>query len=172
MPKQFMFEEEGRRKVLQGIRQLAGAVKVTLGPGGRNVILQKSFGSPLATRDGVTVAKEVELADPFQNLGAKLEESKYREALDTPTLQVLDLATPPKSRSAPRRAMLTAVKALRFAPTRSADFAGACGGLDGACAWRVAVPAGDGRTGASGGGSELWVLPLGSDAPGFDEERV
>ncbi|MBI5369202.1 MAG: chaperonin GroEL [Planctomycetes bacterium] len=72
MPKQFMFDEEGRRKVLQGIRQLAGAVKVTLGPGGRNVILQKSFGTPLATRDGVTVAKEVELADPFQNLGAKL----------------------------------------------------------------------------------------------------
>ncbi|MBI3271134.1 MAG: chaperonin GroEL [Planctomycetes bacterium] len=72
MPKQLMFDEEGRRKIQQGIAQLAGAVKVTLGPGGRNVILQKAFGTPLATRDGVTVAKEVELADPFQNLGAKL----------------------------------------------------------------------------------------------------
>jgi chaperonin GroEL len=72
MAKQMLFDEEARRKVLSGIRQLAGAVKVTLGPSGRNVILDKKHGGPQATKDGVTVSKEVELADPFENMGAKL----------------------------------------------------------------------------------------------------
>ncbi|HYF00045.1 MAG TPA: chaperonin GroEL, partial [Planctomycetota bacterium] len=72
MAKQMMFDEEARRKVLAGIRKLAGAVKVTLGPSGRNVILDKKGGSPQATKDGVTVSKEVELSDPFENIGAKL----------------------------------------------------------------------------------------------------
>jgi chaperonin GroEL len=70
--KQLMFEDEGRRKVLRGVEQLAHAVKVTLGPKGRNVIIDKKFGSPTVTKDGVTVAKEVELEDPFENMGAQM----------------------------------------------------------------------------------------------------
>ena len=72
MAKQMMFDEEARRKVLAGIQKLAGAVKVTLGPSGRNVIYERKGGSPQATKDGVTVSKEIELADPFENIGAKM----------------------------------------------------------------------------------------------------
>ena len=72
MAKQLLFGEEARRKVLKGVEQLALAVKVTLGPKGRNVVLDKKFGSPTITKDGVTVAKEIELEDPFENLGAQL----------------------------------------------------------------------------------------------------
>ena len=72
MAKQLLFDNDARQRVLQGVRKIAGVVKATLGPGGRNVILQKSFGSPVVTRDGVTVAKEVELEEPFENLGAKM----------------------------------------------------------------------------------------------------
>jgi chaperonin GroEL len=70
--KQLMFNQAARQKVMSGMNRLAAAVKVTLGPSGRNVILQKSWGSPRITKDGVTVSKEVELADPFENMGAKL----------------------------------------------------------------------------------------------------
>ena len=70
--KQLMFDRAARQKVLAGLSKLAGAVKVTLGPSGRNVVLAKSWGSPQITRDGVTVAKEVELPEPFENMGAKL----------------------------------------------------------------------------------------------------
>jgi len=72
MAKQMMFDEEARRKVLAGIQKLAGAVKVTLGPSGRNVIYERKGGSPQATKDGVTVSKEIELGDPFENIGAKM----------------------------------------------------------------------------------------------------
>ncbi len=72
MAKQLMFDEEARRKLRDGVARLAKAVKVTLGATGRNVIIEKSFGKPTVTRDGVTVAKEVELKDPFENMGAKL----------------------------------------------------------------------------------------------------
>jgi chaperonin GroEL len=72
MPKQLMFDDEARRKVHAGIRQLADAVRVTLGPTAKQVILDKKFGSPLAVNDGVTIAKEIELPDPFENMGAKL----------------------------------------------------------------------------------------------------
>jgi chaperonin GroEL len=72
MAKQMMFDDDARQKVRQGIAKLAKAVKVTLGPGGRNVILQKSFGAPTVTKDGVSVSKEIDLADPFENMGAKL----------------------------------------------------------------------------------------------------
>lgn len=72
MAKQLLFDEKARQKVGDGIRKLAAAVKVTLGPSGRNVIIDKKFGSPQATRDGVTVSKEIELEDPFENCGAKL----------------------------------------------------------------------------------------------------
>ena len=72
MAKQLMYSDEARRKILDGIRKLAGAVKVTLGPTGKNVLLEKKWGSPTITKDGVTVSKEIELADPFENMGAKL----------------------------------------------------------------------------------------------------
>jgi len=72
MAKQLLYEDEGRRKILSGIEQLARAVKVTLGPKGRNVVIDKKFGSPTITKDGVTVAKEIELEDPFENMGAQM----------------------------------------------------------------------------------------------------
>ncbi|MDE2222466.1 MAG: chaperonin GroEL [Candidatus Omnitrophica bacterium] len=70
--KQLIFEDEARRKVLSGVEQLARAVKVTLGPKGRNVVLDKKFGSPTVTKDGVSVAKEIELEDPYENMGAQM----------------------------------------------------------------------------------------------------
>ncbi len=72
MAKQLMFNEEARRAVLEGVKQLAAAVKVTLGPKGKNVVLDKKFGSPTVTKDGVTVAKEIDLEDPFENMGAQM----------------------------------------------------------------------------------------------------
>ena len=70
--KQLMFDEEARRAVLRGVDKLANSVKVTLGPKGRNVVLDKKWGAPTITKDGVTVAKEVELEDPFENMGAQM----------------------------------------------------------------------------------------------------
>jgi chaperonin GroEL len=70
--KQLQFDEEARRSILRGVEKLAGAVKVTLGPKGRNVVLDKKFGAPNITKDGVTVAKEIELQDPFENMGAQM----------------------------------------------------------------------------------------------------
>jgi len=72
MAKQIVYGEQARQAVLRGINQLADAVKVTLGPKGRNVILDKSFGSPTITKDGVTVAKEIDLTDPLENMGAQM----------------------------------------------------------------------------------------------------
>lgn len=72
MAKQIKFQEDARRSMLRGVDALANAVKVTLGPKGRNVVLEKKFGSPLITNDGVTIAKEIELEDPFENMGAQL----------------------------------------------------------------------------------------------------
>ncbi|MHC5111444.1 MAG: chaperonin GroEL [Planctomycetota bacterium] len=72
MAKQMMFSQEARQQILAGLSKLAGAVKVTMGPTGRNVLLQKSFGAPRVTKDGVSVSKEIELPHPFENMGAKL----------------------------------------------------------------------------------------------------
>lgn len=72
MAKQLLFDEDARRRMYHGVHQLADAVKVTLGPKGRNVVLEKKFGSPTITKDGVTVAKEIDLEDPYENLGAQL----------------------------------------------------------------------------------------------------
>ncbi len=72
MAKQLLFQDEARRKILSGIEQLTRAVKVTLGPKGRNVVIDKKFGSPTITKDGVTVAKEIDLEDPFENMGAQM----------------------------------------------------------------------------------------------------
>ncbi len=70
--KEIMFDEKGREKILEGVTILADAVKATLGPRGRNVVIEKSWGSPTVTKDGVTVAKEIELEDRFQNMGAQM----------------------------------------------------------------------------------------------------
>src|SRR6478752_6083882 len=72
MPKQIVYGEHSRHAVLRGINQLADAVKVTLGPRGRNVVIDKKFGSPTITKDGVTVAKEIDLQDPLENMGAQM----------------------------------------------------------------------------------------------------
>ena len=72
MAKQMIFSDEARRAVLRGVEKLSRAVKVTLGPKGRNVVLDKKFGSPTITKDGVTVAKEIDLEDPYENIGAQL----------------------------------------------------------------------------------------------------
>src|SRR5437868_8964875 len=72
MAKQLAFTDEARKKLKNGIDIMANAVKTTLGPKGRNVALDKKFGAPTVTHDGVTVAKEVELQDPYQNMGAQL----------------------------------------------------------------------------------------------------
>src|SRR5512143_1104509 len=72
MAKQITYGNDSRQAVLRGVNRLADAVKVTLGPKGRNVVLDKKFGSPLITKDGVTVAKEIELKEPLENMGAQM----------------------------------------------------------------------------------------------------
>src|SRR5881396_2484790 len=72
MPKIVKFDEDARRSLEAGVNKLADAVKVTLGPRGRNVVLDKKFGAPTITNDGVSIAREVELDDPFENMGAQL----------------------------------------------------------------------------------------------------
>src|SRR3972149_11356512 len=72
MSKRITYGEEARQAILRGVNKLADAVKVTLGPKGRNVVIEKKFGSPTITKDGVTVAKEIELPDPLENMGAQM----------------------------------------------------------------------------------------------------
>src|SRR5438132_70085 len=72
MPKQLKFDEDARASLLKGINIMAEAVKATLGPKGRNVVIDKKFGSPTITKDGVTVAKEIELKDPYEDMGAQM----------------------------------------------------------------------------------------------------
>jgi len=72
MPKIIRFDEDARRGLERGVDKLADAVRVTLGPRGRNVVIDKKFGAPTITNDGVTIAREVDLEDPFENLGAQL----------------------------------------------------------------------------------------------------
>src|SRR5438128_1049680 len=82
MAKQLLYADDARKKLLTGADKLAHAVGITLGPTGRNVILDKSFGGPTVTKDGVTVSKEIELADPFENMGAKLVNSVAQKTSD------------------------------------------------------------------------------------------
>jgi chaperonin GroEL len=70
--KEVKFSDDARQRMLKGVNTLANAVKVTLGPKGRNVVLEKSFGAPTITKDGVSVAKEIELSDKFENMGAQM----------------------------------------------------------------------------------------------------
>ena len=83
MSKQLLYSEEARRKILSGVEQLSAAVKVTLGPKGRNVVIDKKFGSPTITKDGVTVAKEIDLEDPFENMGAQMVKEVAEKTSDT-----------------------------------------------------------------------------------------
>ena len=89
--KDVRFSADARDRMLKGVNTLADAVKVTLGPKGRNVVLDKAFGAPRITKDGVTVAKEIELADKFENMGAQM----VREVRPRPT-------TPPATAPPPR----------------------------------------------------------------------
>ena len=75
MPKLIAFDQEAREGIQRGVDTLADAVKVTLGPRGRNVVLSKAFGGPTVTNDGVTIARDIDLDDPFENLGAQLVKS-------------------------------------------------------------------------------------------------
>src|SRR6202051_4730215 len=79
--KQVIFGDEARAKIVNGVNILANAVKVTLGPKGRNVILEKSYGAPTVTKDGVSVAKEIELKDRYENMGAQM----VKEAASKPS---------------------------------------------------------------------------------------
>ncbi|MHB8331729.1 MAG: TCP-1/cpn60 chaperonin family protein, partial [Candidatus Dormibacteria bacterium] len=72
MPKQLLFDTEARAALKRGADKVADAVRITIGPKGRNVVLDKKFGSPTITNDGVTIAKEIDLEDPFENMGAQL----------------------------------------------------------------------------------------------------
>jgi chaperonin GroEL len=97
MAKQLMYTDDARKKLLAGAEKLSHAVGVTLGPTGRNVILEKSFGNPTVTKDGVTVAKEIDLPDPFENMGAKLVNAVAQKTSDvagdgTTTATILALA--------------------------------------------------------------------------------
>src|SRR4030043_378571 len=83
MAKEILYFEDARKKIARGVNALADTVKVTLGPKGRNVILDKSFGSPTVTKDGVTVAKEVELEDKFENMGAQMVKEVASKTSDT-----------------------------------------------------------------------------------------
>ncbi|MGO8703275.1 MAG: TCP-1/cpn60 chaperonin family protein, partial [Candidatus Brocadiia bacterium] len=81
--KQIAYGQDAREKIKKGVETLAAAVKITLGPRGRNVVIQKSFGSPTVTKDGVTVAKEIDLADKEENLGARLVREVASKTSDT-----------------------------------------------------------------------------------------
>ncbi|MCE9567486.1 MAG: chaperonin GroEL [Planctomycetes bacterium] len=83
MSKQLLYTDDARKKLLSGAEKLAHAVGITLGPTGRNVIIDKSFGGPTVTKDGVTVSKEIDLADPFENMGAKLVNAVAQKTSDT-----------------------------------------------------------------------------------------
>src|SRR5688500_13993894 len=83
MPKQLQFSDEARAKIRKGANTLADAVKVTLGRKGRNVILDKSYGGPVITNDGVTIAKEIDLEDKFENMGAQLVKQVAEKTNDT-----------------------------------------------------------------------------------------
>src|SRR6185312_9385424 len=83
MAKDIVFDVRARDAILRGVRVLADAVAVTLGPKGRNVVIEKSFGSPLVTKDGVTVAKEIELENKFENMGAQMVKEVASKTSDT-----------------------------------------------------------------------------------------
>src|SRR6187549_3610801 len=86
MSKQITYGDDSRQAILRGVNRLADAVRVTLGPRGRNVVLDKKFGSPLITKDGVTVAKEIELKEPLENMGAQMVKEVAGDGTTTATV--------------------------------------------------------------------------------------
>ena len=82
MAKQISFDEEARRALERGMNKLADAVRVTLGPKGRNVVLDKKWGAPTITNDGVSIAKDIDLEDPFERIGAELVKALLHEVID------------------------------------------------------------------------------------------
>ena len=89
MAKQIKFGEDARRALEKGLNTLADTVKITMGPKGRNVVLDKKYGAPLITNDGVTIAKEIELEDPFENMGA----SRVAVVVPSPAASLVLVAT-------------------------------------------------------------------------------
>ena len=90
MPKQILMGGDSRQAILRGVNILADAVKITLGPKGRNAVIEKKFGAPVITKDGVTVAKEIELQDPLENMGAQMVRKSPRR------LRTLPATGPPR----------------------------------------------------------------------------
>ena len=103
--KEVKFSSDAREKMLRGVDTLANAVKVTLGPKGRNVVIEKSFGAPRITKDGVTVAKEIELEDKFENMGAQIVREVAHKTNDQAGdgTQLRPCWRMPSSRKAPSR---------------------------------------------------------------------
>jgi hypothetical protein len=112
MAKQITYGNDSRQAVLRGVNRLADAVKVTLGPKGRNVVLDKKFGSPVITKDGVTVAKEIDLKEPLENMGAQMVREVASKTSTSPAT-----APPPRPCSL-RRSTARASRTSRPAPTR------------------------------------------------------
>ena len=94
MAKQIKYGVEARKALEAGVNQLADTVRVTLGPKGRNVVLDKSFGAPLITNDGVTIAKEIELEDAFENMGAQLVKEVATKTNDVAAVSYTHLTLP------------------------------------------------------------------------------
>ena len=118
--KELHFNTEARAALKRGVDQLAEAVKVTLGPKGRNVVIDKKFGAPTVTKDGVTVAKEIELTDPLENMGAQMVKEVASKTSDTAgdgttTATVL---SPPATAPRPRRCWRrrSSARARRWSP--------------------------------------------------------
>jgi hypothetical protein len=122
--KQLLFDEAARQKILRGVELLSRAVKVTLGPKGRNVVIDKKFGSPTVTKDGVTVAKEVELPDPYENMGAQMVKEVASKTSDaagdgTTTATVLaEASTAKASRTSPPDRTRSSSSAVSTRPSR------------------------------------------------------
>src|SRR3712207_8398772 len=100
MAKIILFDEDARRALERGVDKLADAVKVTLGPRGRNVVLNKNFGAPTITNDGVTIAREIDLEDPFENLGAQFRSEEHTSELQSRQYLVCRLLLEKKKKNA------------------------------------------------------------------------
>ena len=121
MAKQIIYGEEARKALQAGIDKLADTVKITLGPKGRNVVLDKKYGSPLITNDGVTIAKDVELEDPFENMGAQLVKEVATKTNDvagdgTTTATLLAQAFVREGIQSPSHLQMISPVSLRFLP--------------------------------------------------------
>jgi len=101
MPKQLKFDEDARAALLRGVNIMALAVKATLGPKGRNVVIDKKFGSPTITKDGVAVAKEIELKDPYENMGAQMLKEVASKTSDVRGIWLFDPPVLTARRSGP-----------------------------------------------------------------------